>query len=182
MKNTIVQIPDSYIINDNLLAVSLLNDNDECMGFYMYPIVQIKDDTAHRLYHIALMPDCKYFMPIVSTIKTKSEYILKRMWANHALDIKTICIGRKKYVSYYINGYAAYHIFNEMGNNSYIFICSSGRSNNEIYDNIIFNVRDYFATTKATAKIRNVSYYDAVECNPYLPVIVLGYDELELYN
>lgn len=95
MKNTITQIPNSYIINDNLLAVLLFNDNDECIGFYMYPIVQIRDDNTHRLYHIALMPDCKYLMPIVSTIKTKSEYILKRMWVNHALDIKTICIGRK---------------------------------------------------------------------------------------
>lgn len=181
MKNTITQIPNSYIINDNLLAVSLLNDNDECIGFYMYPIVQIRDDNTHRLYNIALMPDCNYLMPIVSTITTKSEYILKRMWVNHALDIKTICIGRKKYVSYYINGYTAYHIFNEMGNNSYTFICSSGRSNDEIYDNIVFNVRD-FASTKITAKIRNISYYDAVESNPDLPVIVLGYDELELYN
>lgn len=95
MKNTITQIPNSYIINDNLLAVSLLNDNDECIGFYMYPIVQIRDDNTHRLYNIALMPDCNYLMPIVSTITTKSEYILKRMWVNHALDIKTICIGRK---------------------------------------------------------------------------------------
>lgn len=68
-----------------------------------------------------------------------------------------------------------------MGNNSYTFICSSGRSNDEIYDNIVFNVRD-FASTKITAKIRNISYYDAVESNPDLPVIVLGYDELELYN
>lgn len=73
MKNTITQIPNSYIINDNLLAVLLLNDNDECIGFYMYPIVQIRDDNTHRLYHIALMPDCKISCQSYRLLKQKAN-------------------------------------------------------------------------------------------------------------
>lgn len=183
MKNTITQVPNSYLINDSLLAVAILNDDDKRIGFCIYPIVQIKDDNTHRLYYIALIPDCHYIMSVDSNIKTKNEDLLKRKWTEHALDITTTCTGRKKYITYYVNGNAAYHIFKDIDNNSYTFICTCSlcRSFIEIYDNIIFNICD-FISAKATAKIRNTSRLDKVECNPDLPIIVLGYDELELYN
>lgn len=182
MKNRIATSPDIYIINDKLMATPLPSRGDKIKEFIIYPIIQVRNTKRDRLYYIALTPYCKYKILIPSDHISKADYILKRMWNNHTLDMEVTCIGNKKYTSYYINGHTAYHIFNEINDYYYTFICTDNKGDIKIYDKCMVINQDDNITIKANIKIDVMSCCNAHECNIELPIIVLGYDELELYN
>lgn len=96
MKNRIATSPDIYIINDKLMATPLPSGGDKIKEFIIYPIIQVRNTKRDRLYYIALTPYCKYKILIPSDHISKADYILKRMWNNHTLDMEVTCIGNKK--------------------------------------------------------------------------------------
>lgn len=169
-----------YIIgNDSMLSYIHRDELNEVDNISIFPI--IRKVINNKRYYIALMPISVYcsISPLTSMFNESIIELLEKRWKCHSFDKKTICINNKKITSYYIEGFTRYHI---IADESEYFTFISTTNNGSSIINLNVYVDPISSPNYATTDNAFFTFTsrDAICKSIEIPILVLGYDELEI--